>query len=89
MALLVHRNYSRGRELYFYNIENDRNSVVSQASCRMDVTPLEQRASLTRGGGGDSSVRISIGLHDFHKISVALSSNSPSQYGYFVVVTLF
>ena len=31
-----------GSELYCYNTENDRNSVVSQASCRMDVTRLEQ-----------------------------------------------
>ena len=28
-------------ELYRYNTEGDRNSVVSQASCRMDVTLLE------------------------------------------------
>ena len=27
-----------GSELYCYNIEDDRNSVVSQASCIMDVT---------------------------------------------------
>ena len=31
-------------ELYWYNTEGDRNSVVSEASCRMDVTRLEQRA---------------------------------------------
>ena len=33
-----------GSELYCYNTEGDRNSVVSQASCRMDVTRLEQCA---------------------------------------------
>jgi hypothetical protein len=27
-------------ELYSYNIEADRNTVVTQASCRMDVTVL-------------------------------------------------
>jgi hypothetical protein len=31
-------------ELYCYKIEDDSNSVVSQASCRLDVTRLEQRA---------------------------------------------
>ena len=31
-------------EPYCYNIEGDRNSVVSQASCRMDVIRLEQPA---------------------------------------------
>ena len=31
-----------GSELYCYNKEGDWNSVVSQASCRMDVTRLEQ-----------------------------------------------
>ena len=30
-----------GSELYFYNTEGNRNSVVSQASCRMVVTRLE------------------------------------------------
>ena len=30
-----------GSELHCYNIEGDRNSVVSEASCRMDVTQLE------------------------------------------------
>ena len=29
-----------GSELYCYNREGDRNSVVSQASCRMDVTRI-------------------------------------------------
>ena len=32
-----------GNQLYCYNTEDDRNSVISQASCRMDVTRLEQR----------------------------------------------
>ena len=31
-----------GSELYGYNTEDDRSSVVSQASCRMDVTRLEE-----------------------------------------------
>ena len=31
-----------GSELYCYNTEGDRISAVSQASCRMDVTRLEQ-----------------------------------------------
>ena len=35
-----------GSELYFCNTEGNRNSVVSQASCRMDVTWLEQYAYL-------------------------------------------
>ena len=33
-----------GSGLYCYNREDDGNSVVGQASCRMDVTRLEQRA---------------------------------------------
>ena len=33
-----------GSELYFYNTEGNRNSVVSQALCKMDVTRLQQRA---------------------------------------------
>ena len=32
-----------GSELYCYNTKGDGNSVVGQASCRMDVTRLEQR----------------------------------------------
>jgi hypothetical protein len=31
-------------ELYCYNTEGDRNSVVSQASCRIDVTRVEKCA---------------------------------------------
>ena len=31
-----------GSELYCYNTEGDRNSVVNQASCKMYVTRLEQ-----------------------------------------------
>jgi hypothetical protein len=27
-----------GSDLYYYNTEGDRNSVVSQVSCRMDVS---------------------------------------------------
>jgi hypothetical protein len=31
-----------GSEIYYYNTEGNRNSVVSQASYRMDMTRLEQ-----------------------------------------------
>ena len=31
-------------ELYCFNTEGDRNPVISQGSCRMDVTRLEQGA---------------------------------------------
>ena len=44
MALVVLDTAVEHSQLYFYNREGDRNSVVSQASCRMDVTRLEQRA---------------------------------------------
>ena len=37
-------NVVEGSELCYYNTEGNRNSVVSQASCRMDVTRLEQCA---------------------------------------------
>ena len=33
-----------GSEIYCYNTDRDRSSVVSQAMCRMDVTRLEQLA---------------------------------------------
>ena len=33
-----------GSELYCYNTEGDRNLVVSQVSCRMDVIWLEHHA---------------------------------------------
>ena len=33
-----------GGELYCYNMEGDRNSVVNHVSCRMDVTRLEQNS---------------------------------------------
>ena len=36
-------NDVEGSELYCYNTEGEENSVVSQASCIMDVTLLEQR----------------------------------------------
>ena len=32
-----------GSKLYYYNTKSDRNSIVSQASCRMHVTRLGQR----------------------------------------------
>ena len=45
MALVVRKHCSReGSELYCYNTKGDRNSVVDQASFRMDMTRLEQRA---------------------------------------------
>ena len=37
-----------GSELYCYNTESDRNSVVSQASCRMDMTWLEQNSHMVK-----------------------------------------
>jgi hypothetical protein len=50
----------------------------------MDVTRLEQRASLKRGGTPrDSSVRKNFVLHGFHKLTVAFSNTSPSHYAYF------
>ena len=42
--LLYIDNAVENSELYCYNIEGDRKSVVSQVLCRMDVTQLEQRA---------------------------------------------
>ena len=39
-----------GSELYCYNTEGDRNSVVNQASCRMDVTRLEHDMSKFKHG---------------------------------------
>ena len=33
-----------GRELHCYNTEGNRNSVVGQTKCKMDVIRLEQRA---------------------------------------------
>ena len=45
MALVVRRHCSRGYELYCCNTEGDINSVVSQASCRMDVTRLHRAYS--------------------------------------------
>ena len=44
MALIVYRPAVEYSVFYCYNTEGDRNSVVSQASCRMDVTRLERRA---------------------------------------------
>ena len=79
-----------GSELYCHNTESDRNSVLSQASCIINMTRLEQRGSLKRGGSPrDSSVRKGIVPHGFHKLTVALSSISPSNYAHFDVGTLF
>ena len=44
MALVVHETAVEGSELYCYNTEGDKNSVVSQASCRMELTLLELQA---------------------------------------------
>ena len=50
---LVRRHCTEGSELYYYNTECDRNSVVSQASFRMDVTRLELEISkFTHGEAG-------------------------------------
>ena len=51
-----------GSEIYCCNTGGDRNSVVSQASCRMDVARLEQRAYINmavlivRGGNARVSL---------------------------------
>ena len=37
-----------GSELYYYKTEGDKISDLSQASCRMDVTRLEQSAFIKR-----------------------------------------
>ena len=91
--LVLHLYYvdtAEGSEIYCYNTDGIRNLIVSQASCRMDVTRLELRASVKRGGSlRDSSVRKSIVPQGFHKLTVAFSSISPSQYGCFDVGTLF
>ena len=42
-----------GSELYCYNTEGDRNSVVSQALCRMDVTRIEREMSKFTHGEAD------------------------------------
>jgi hypothetical protein len=44
MALVV-----EGSKLYCYNTEGDRNSVVRQALCKIDVTWLEERTVDTMG----------------------------------------
>jgi hypothetical protein len=62
-----------GSELYFYNTEGDRNPVLSEASCRMDVIR-------------DSSVRKGIVPHGFHKITVAFSSISPSNFDFAILI---
>ena len=42
-----------GSELYYYNTEGDRNSVVSQASCRTDDIRLEHELlQFTHGEAG-------------------------------------
>ena len=45
MAFLVRKTPAEGCELYYNNTEGNRNSVVSQASCRMDVTRPENYLS--------------------------------------------
>ena len=38
-------------ELYCYNTEGDRNSVVSQTSCRLDVTHEMSEFTIGKAGG--------------------------------------
>ena len=79
-----------GSELYFYNTEGNRNSVVSQVSCRMDVTRACGMSSLEHDcPPRDRSVQKRLVPHGFHKLIVAFSSISPLPYSYFDVVMLF
>ena len=50
LALVLHRHCSRGQELYCHNTEDNRDAVVSQASCRMDVN--HEISKFTRGEVG-------------------------------------
>ena len=59
-----------GSELYCYNTEGDGNSVVSQASCRMNVTRLEHCAYIKKAVLRGSNVRgafhiVDSGLGDY------------------------
>ena len=68
MRLLVWHLYVdtavEGTELYCYNTKGDRNSIVSQVSCSMNVTRLEQRAY----------IKIAVLRGSFYKLTVAFSS---------------
>jgi hypothetical protein len=76
-------NAVEGSELYFYNTEGDRILIVSQTSCRMDVTRLEWHAYIKIASPPcDSSLRKDIVPHGFHKVTVVFSSISLSQYVY-------
>ena len=77
-----------GSKLYCNNTAGDRNSVISHSSCRMDVTRLEQRAYI-KGEMLQNCREVVIVPHDLHKLTVASSSISHSQYGYFYVGRLF
>ena len=69
-----------GSELFCYNTESDRNSVVSQASCRI-CDRLEQRAYIRmpvlRGRNPTKCyselVRKGVVFHGFHKLIVTFS----------------
>ena len=75
-----------GSEFYCYNTEGDRNSVVSQTSCRINVTQLEQSAYIKIAVmQGRTSVQKGIVPHGFHKFSVAFSSICPLKCSYFDV----
>ena len=50
IALVVFDTAVKGTELYCYNTESDRNSVVSQASCTTDVT--HEMSKFTHGEAG-------------------------------------
>ena len=87
-----------GSELYCYTTEGNRSSVVSQASCRMDVIRLGQRAyskvAVLRGRNArechsELVGRAFIVSHGFYKLTVVFNSILPSQYGYFAVGTHF
>jgi hypothetical protein len=81
-----------GSELYCHNTKGDRNSVVRQALCRMDVTRLEQHTNIKTAllRHRERNAR------ECHRELVEAVGNnalpyrtSLSQYGYFVVGTLF
>ena len=81
-------------QFYCYSIEGDRNSVVSQVSCRMDVIRLEQHHAyikivVMRERNARECHSELVCSHSFHKLTVAFSCISPSQYGYFDVGALF
>ena len=53
MAFQYVDNALEGKEIYFHNTEGDRNSVVSQVSCRMDAAAVSREMSIfTHGEAG-------------------------------------